>query len=90
MTNLKSRIMKAAEFDHSTVFDKPCESFAVLENQRLRPLIEALADAVTAMEQANYEGDYYDQKPHKAMEVVYKNREALANLERVVGDSNAK
>lgn len=31
-----------------------------------------------ALERANYQNDYYDQKPHKAIELVYSNREALA------------
>lgn len=72
MTNIKSRIMRAAEFQMDFLNKS---SFAYEENQRLRPLIEALAEAVEALEGYRESAGRKD----SPAEIV------LANLERVVG-----
>lgn len=88
MTNLKSRIMRAAELTYiNASYDFRMGSD--VENKRLRPLIEALATAVETLELMK-EGTPHKERltvKQRAIEEAYCNeaRQALANLERVVG-----
>lgn len=94
---LKQRILKASEFD---LDDRAgfYEEGVRFENERLRPLIEALAQAVEALEDVQpnlnriqneinlckqqYKMSSYPSIGWKHLELV---KNAIANLERVVG-----
>lgn len=100
MSDLKTRILKAAEYeldDHGSEWAKGIAN----EHQRLRPLVEALAQAVDALENVKAKdgmcifgtwdlADTPDQAFRQGSAYAYSEgagiaRDALANLERVVG-----
>lgn len=72
---LKSKI--EADSDHHKMANEEILRL-IKENMDLQT---KLSKAMLALRHANYGGDYYDQKPHKAIEVVHFNRETLKEIE---------
>lgn len=79
MTTLKSRIMKAAEFDRGNYAGLiiHAQNSAAKEYKRLRPLIEALAECAEACR--------CNAINPKRTDIMEQSTKALANLESVVG-----
>lgn len=85
--SLRDRILKASEIDLSR---HDASVFAVKENKRLRPLIEALADLVVTAHALCERHGYHPEMGPCICGAHGHFRETLANLERVVGSDVPK
>lgn len=76
-----TEFLTAYRFDPGDAYQK----FHLIEKKAYAEAVKLIEEMAGALDRANYQGDYYDQKPHKAMEVVYSNREAFEKYKQWKG-----